>query len=229
MRARIITATAAGAWSVPALAPLAPSLCPPLGIERRLGGGGAEVALTFDDGPHRLGTPAVLDALADAGARATFFLVGEQVLRAPALAAEIVAAGHGIAVHGHRHRNLLRVPPRALAHDLATAVDVIANATGRVPRIHRPPYGVYSPAALVLVRRRGWRALLWSRWGRDWSARATPRSIAARVTERLGPGDVLLLHDADHYNAPGSWRRTAAALPAVLEEIARLRLRTIAL
>jgi hypothetical protein len=49
------------------------------------------------------------------------------------------------------------------------------------------------------------------------------------VTERLGPGDVLLLHDADHYSAPGSWRRTAAALPAVLEEIARLGLRTIAL
>jgi peptidoglycan/xylan/chitin deacetylase (PgdA/CDA1 family) len=229
MRAAIIGAAAAGAWSAPALAPIVPSLCPLLRIERRLDGAAADVALTFDDGPHPLGTPAILDVLGAANARATFFLVGVQVERAPALAAEIVAAGHGVALHCHRHRNVLRLPPRALARDLARAVDVIADATGRAPDVYRPPYGIFSPLALALARRHGWRALLWSRWGRDWAAPATPASIAARATDGLRAGDVVLLHDADHYSVPGSWRRTAAALPAILDEIAFRGLRTVAL
>ena len=76
-------------------------------------------------------------------------------------------------------------------------------------------------AALALARGRGWRTLLWSHWGRDWEARATPESIAALLTGGAGPGSVLLLHDADDYSAPSSWRRTVAALPRVLDTLAR--------
>jgi peptidoglycan/xylan/chitin deacetylase (PgdA/CDA1 family) len=228
MRTPLIAAAgAAGLWSLPALAPLMPSLCRVLGVERRLEPADGSVALTFDDGPHPDGTPAVLTELERAGARATFFLVGEQVERRPGLAAEVAAAGHGIALHGHRHRNLLRLPPRALADDLARATAAIADATGAVPRLYRPPYGVFSPAGLALVRRRRLRPLLWSRWGRDWRARATPASIAGEVTRGLEAGDVLLLHDADFYSAEGSWRRTVAALPLVLEEIGRRCLRPV--
>lgn len=224
----------AAAWSLPALAPLVPSLSRSLGIPRTLpagdGGGGApRVALTFDDGPHPRGTPAVLEALAAAGARATFFLVGEQVRREPALAREVVAAGHGVALHGDRHRVQLRVPPRALAEDLDRGHATVAEATGVAPRLYRPPLGIFSPAGLALVRRRGWEPLLWSRWGHDWRLHRTPGQIAAELTERLAPGDVLLLHDADHYSQPGSWQRTAAALPAVLAEIERRGLLATAL
>src|SRR5919204_6378424 len=97
----------AAAWSAPAVAPIAPWAAAALGVPRRIPSLGA-VALTFDDGPHPEGTPAALEALAATGARATFFLVGEQVERNPALAAEIAAAGHGVASHGHVHRNQLR-------------------------------------------------------------------------------------------------------------------------
>lgn len=218
----------AGAWSLPALAPVMPSLCRALRLQRRLEPADDRVALTFDDGPHPDGTPAVLEALERAGARATFFLVGEQVARRPALAAEIAAAGHQIALHGHRHRNQLRVPPGQLADDLDRASQVIADATGAEPVAYRPPYGIFSPAGLVLVRRRGLRPLLWSRWGRDWRALATPGSIAAGLTRDLEPGDVLLLHDADFYSAEGSWRRTVAALPRVIDEIAERGLRPVA-
>ena len=223
-------AVAAGAaWSVPALAPLVPSLCRSLKIERTLPGDAPEVAVTFDDGPHPQGTPAVLEALAARGVRATFFLVGEQVRRWPALAAEIAAAGHTIALHGDRHRLLLRIPPAELARDLDRGHATIAEATGVAPTIYRPPYGIFSPAGLLIARRRGWRPLLWSRWGRDWRRFTTPAQIVAKVTEDLRAGDVLLLHDADHYSAKGSWQRTAAALPLVLAEIERRGLRAIAL
>ena len=75
-------------------------------------------------------------------------------------------------------------------------------------------------AALRLARARGWRTLLWSHWGRDWDRRATPASILARVTDGVQEGAVLLLHDADEYSAPGSWERTAVALPRVLDALA---------
>ena len=72
------------------------------------------------------------------------------------------------------------------------------------------------------MHRNGWRPLLWTHWGRDWEARATPESIAARlVGGAVAEGSVLLLHDADDYSAEGSWRRTVAALPAVLSELER--------
>ena len=202
-----------------------PRIAASAGIALRMDGPG--VALTFDDGPHPEGPPAVLEALAAADATATFFLVGEQVERDRGLAAEIAAAGHRIALHGFRHRLQLRIPPAALGEDLRRGFDIVAEATGRAPETYRPPYGIFSPAGLAIARRRGWRPMLWSRWGRDWSARATPESIAAKVTEDMRSGDVLLLHDADWYSDSGSHRNTVAALPRVLDAIEALGLPTI--
>lgn len=215
----------AGAWSLPALAPHAPTVCAALGIARRAPLSDA-VALTFDDGPHPSATPRVLDVLAAHGASATFFVVGEQVRRTGSLLGEIAAAGHTIALHGDRHRGLLRLTPRALADDLDRLADTVADVA---TPLHRPPYGVYSAIALREVRRRGWRPLLWSRWGRDWRSRATPASVAGEVTRNLQAGDVLLLHDADDYGAPGCWRATVGALPAVLDAIGAAGLRTASL
>jgi peptidoglycan-N-acetylglucosamine deacetylase len=191
-----------------------------LGVPRRTSDGAA-VALTFDDGPHAEGTPAVLGELERAGATATFFAVGEQVRREPGLVREIVAAGHRVEVHADRHRNQLRLTPTQFAADLDRATAAIADATGDSPRLYRPPYGIFSPAGLALVRRRGLQPWLWSRWGHDWRASATPPGIARELLGGTSAGDVLLLHDADHYSAAGSWRATAASLPLVLDGLAR--------
>jgi len=214
-------------YLLPGLAGALPALRRPLGVEdrtaSRLG-----YALTFDDGPHAQGTPAVLELLAGAGVQATFFLVGEQIERDPALAREIVAAGHLIGLHCHRHRNLLRLTPRQVRTDIDRAAAAIEDATSLAPALYRPPYGVLNASALRLANARGWRTLLWSDWGRDWERQATPESIATRVTAAAGEGSVLLLHDADDYSAPGSWRRTAAALPQILSTLADRGLQPVA-
>ena len=221
-----LAAAGAAAHAAPAAAPVVPGLAAGFGLPTRLERLQG-VALTFDDGPHPAGTPAVLEVLAAARAPATFFLVGEQVERQPSLAAEIVAEGHDIALHCRRHRNLLRLTPRQIRDDLDRAAATIADATGRAPLLHRPPYGIFSASGLRIVRRRGWQPLLWSRWGRDWAASATAGSIAARATRGLRAGDVILLHDSDAYSSPDSWRRTVASLPLILERLADLGLAAI--
>ncbi len=206
------------AYAGPALAPVLPGLGDLLGVKLREEGSG-DVALTFDDGPHPQGTPAVLELLREAGAEATFFLAGEQVQRRPGLVAEIVAAGHRVELHCHRHRNQLRLGARALLEDAERARAVIEEAGGQEVADYRPPYGIFSAVGLKAIRGRGWRPVLWSQWGRDWARRATPESITRRLVTDVRAGDILLLHDADYYSAPGSWVRTAAALPMILEEL----------
>lgn len=186
------------------------------------------VALTFDDGPDPEGTPAVLAALEARDAKATFFVCGEQVERSPALAAEIVAAGHSAAIHGYRHRNVLRLAPRTFVDDLERGIAAIEDTVGLRPELYRPPYGILSYAGMVEVKVRGLRTLLWSRWARDWRADRSAGEIAAEATEDLTGGDVLLLHDADHYSAPGCWRGTVEAIPAILEAIEAAGLRPVA-
>ncbi len=210
-----------GDWLLPAAAPIVRPVARAYRIECTLAHDRA-VAVTFDDGPHAHGTPAVLAELERGGATATFFLVGEQVRLRPALAREIVAAGHEVALHGDRHTLLLRRTVRAIVDDLDRAIATIAEATGIAPALYRPPYGVFSAGALAAVRRRGWRPLLWSTWGRDWQRSATATSIARRATRRLRAGDVVLLHDSDAYSSDDSWRKTAAALPSVIDAIAAL-------
>ena len=211
-------AAAGVAYAAPALAPVIPAIGRRLPVA--LDQAGAEgVALTFDDGPHPQGTPAVLETLREAGARATFFLAGEQVERRPAMAAEIVAAGHRVELHCHRHRNQLRLPAQALMEDGERGKAAIEEASGQEVLDYRPPYGIFSAVGLRAVRSRGWRPVLWSQWGRDWTRRATPGSIARKATATVRAGDILLLHDADYYSAPGSWVRTAAALPTILDEL----------
>lgn len=209
-----IAAAAAGAYALPLPAAHVPRLAHALGIATTLVMPGPH--LTFDDGPHPQATAQVLDILREHDVTATFFLVGEQVRRTGALRDEIAAAGHAIALHGDTHRPLWRLTPRQLRDDLDRGeATVQPNAEW-----HRAPYGAYSLPALNEVIRRNFHPLLWSRWGKDWRAGATPQQIARDVTRDLGERDVMLLHDADDYADPGSWRATVAALPAVLEAMA---------
>jgi peptidoglycan/xylan/chitin deacetylase (PgdA/CDA1 family) len=206
------------------LAPVLPRAANSLGIPRTVERG---VALTFDDGPHPEGTPAVLELLGEAKVRATFFMVGEQVERRPELAAEVAACGHEVALHAYHHRLQSRMTKRQLAEDIDRGLRAIEAATNRRPTLHRPPYGVYSPAGLDTVRNQALMPLLWSRWGRDWRKHTTPQKIATRVMRGLAGGDVILLHDGDFYSAAGSHRRTVEALEIILKALKEREIGTV--
>lgn len=208
------------------LAPVVSDAADALSLPRRLAGADG-VVLSFDDGPHPDGTPAVLELLDEAGLRAVFFLVGEQVRRRPELAARIRAAGHLVGLHGDRHQLQTRLSAAAVEADLERGAEAIEAATGQAVGWHRPPYGIYSRPGLESARASGLRPLLWSRWGKDWRKFTTPERIAARATRDLGSGDVILLHDADFYSSRDSHRRTVQALPRIIAALNQRGLDTV--
>jgi peptidoglycan-N-acetylglucosamine deacetylase len=175
------------------------------------------VALTFDDGPDADGTPPTLDALDEAGVKATFFLVAEQVEAHPDLALEIAERGHEIAAHcfDHTAHAALTDP----IGDLRRTLETIDAVTGAQPSVQRPPYGRFTPASHAACLQAGLQPVYWSAWGQDWDDIAADR-IADLVTRDLSDGVVILLHDSARYAHRPSARATAAAIPLIAAAMA---------
>jgi len=162
----------------------------------------------------------VLEALAAAGARATFFVVGEQVRRHPELARAIVEHGHEIAVHGAAHVRYDRTRPEDAIRDVREGHDAVTAVTGAPVRWFRPPYGRCSDAALAAASELGLELVYWSAEGLDWEDTATDR-IADAVGADLREGAIVLLHDSARYNiGRRSARRTAEAIPIIASRAA---------
>jgi peptidoglycan/xylan/chitin deacetylase (PgdA/CDA1 family) len=198
------------------------------GIERTAPGGRA--VLSFDDGPDPSpgATPAVLDALDVAGAKATFFVVGEQVVAAPSLAREILDRGHEIGVHGNRHFRHDRVPAAESVEDIEAGYEIVAELIGTRPRFYRPPYGKLSPEGQERCRGLGLEIAYWSTWGLDWEPLPGER-IARRVIRDLDDGAIVLLHDSNRYAIRQSARPTALAIAAIAAHAAGIGLDLVAL
>lgn len=177
------------------------------------------VALTFDDGPNPDATPRILDALAAADARATFFILGRHAERWPALVRRVHAEGHAIGNHGYYHRKLHFKSPAYVRDDLTRGADAIAHACGERPALFRAPHGFRSPWVNAVARSLGERVVGWTLgvWDSD---RPGADAIARRTLDGARPGAILLLHDGDGYDADGDRRQTAEAVPAVLAGLA---------
>lgn len=175
------------------------------------------VALTFDDGPHPTGTPAVLDRLDQLGLRATFFPLASLALRDPGSVAETRRRGHAIGSHGWEHAHHLARGPLWVRRDLDRA-DAAMGELGVRPTWYRPTYGQVTAATLLSARVRGWRPVLWSAWGREWTT-SDPRQVARRIAHRLRPGAIVLLHDSDSFGPDGMWRVACESLGRVADEL----------
>jgi peptidoglycan/xylan/chitin deacetylase (PgdA/CDA1 family) len=153
------------------------------------------VALTFDDGPDPVVTPAVLGLLEQAGARATFFCVGQRAEAHPEVMAAIRARGHGVENHSYSHPNGFALRgPVGLSREIRRAQEAIERVGGGRPRLFRAPAGIQNPWLAPALASAGLRLVSWTRRGYD-----TVSHDGARVAARLGRGlrarDILLLHD----------------------------------
>jgi peptidoglycan/xylan/chitin deacetylase (PgdA/CDA1 family) len=153
--------------------------------------------LTFDDGPDPHTTEAVLKLLAQYGARAVFFIVGNRIPRAPQMLPRIIAEGHTIGNHSYCHP-LDYVPSiTEYYRDLQQCQLAFEGHIGTRPRLFRPPLGTLTLAGLVAPRLLGLQTLMWSIDVDDWKLRRTEDAVLAgrRLAELAGPGDIVLLHD----------------------------------
>lgn len=174
--------------------------------------------LTFDDGPDPLWTPAVLEVLAEARVRATFFVLGQTVRGQATLMRETRAAGHTIGNHSFSHRHPWLLSRQAATNEVRDGADAIADVLGERPTWYRPPHGRLTPAVLDAAHETGHRVALWSVSAVDWGPLATPQRILSRL-RMLSAGDVVLMHDGQRrHNRP---RHTLNVLPDVLAALAR--------
>ncbi|MGW7448241.1 polysaccharide deacetylase family protein [Kitasatospora sp. NPDC054795] len=168
------------------------------------------VALTIDDGPDPRHTPTVLTLLEQYGIRATFFLIGENVVEHPALVREIADRGHHIANHTWTHPDLRHLSETKVRDELERTSDLLHRTTGRQPTWFRAPGGDWSEASLKVAADLGMRNMAWSVDPRDW-ARPGTSAIIDRILKNVRPGSIVLNHDGG-----GDRSQTVAALKAYL-------------
>ncbi len=194
------------------------------GVYSRGNGSSPQVSLTFDDGPDPRYTPLVLEVLAQRQVKATFFLVGQRVLRYPKLVREILANGHEIGNHTFHHRPAWLLPPWATRSEVLEGERIIRQVAGSSPLFFRPPWGLFN---LSTAFSPGAKPVLWSIHGYDWRRQSTPAKIARRIVDQARPGCIILLHDAG--GAPGAPGNTCKALPLILDGLAEKGLHPVSL
>jgi len=153
------------------------------------------VALTFDDGPHPVHTARLLDALAELAVPATFFVVGKDVDKNPALVARIARDGHELGNHTYCHRYLPLARSRSVEHELRATDQAIVRAAGVVPSVARPPWGGRSPRNVRVFQRLRKRVVLWDVNSFDWKGKPA-REVVDRVLDRARAGSIVLMHEA---------------------------------
>ena len=174
------------------------------------------LALTFDDGPDPRGTPAVLDALAQAGARATFFVIGPCAERHPDLIRRTQADGHRIALHCDRHVRHTELGGAAIRRDTERALERLARLDVQ-PSLWRVPWGVQAPETEAVAAEFDLTLVGWDVDTHDWRGDSAEQMFAA-TREHLTADTVVLAHDGI---GPGARRADCAQTAAYVRLTAR--------
>ena len=173
------------------------------------------VALTFDDGPDPIWTPQILRALADAGARATFFVISTRAARHPELLAAAVDQGHEVGLHCQRHVRHTRSARAEIEADTNAALSTLTGL-GVHPLRWRLPWGAHAPWSGDIARSYGLAIVDWTADTHDWRGDDAP-AMLGDVAPRLGGGAVVLLHDG---LGPGATRSGCAETVRLIAPLA---------
>jgi peptidoglycan/xylan/chitin deacetylase (PgdA/CDA1 family) len=167
------------------------------------------IALTFDDGPAPT-TVKLLDTLRKHRAKATFFLVGKRVREHPRIARRTAREGHEIGNHSYGHESLPALPDFAIVEELKRTQEAIRAATGRRPKLMRPPYGHTDERVTAANAELGLAQILWTGTTLDWKLRDVD-AIGDKILELAKPNAVILMHDVVPH--------TVKVMPRVLREL----------
>ena len=166
------------------------------------------VYLTFDDGPHPIATPFVLDELKKYGVQGTFFCIGKNVAEYPAIYNRIMEEGHVAGNHTYNHLNGWKTDTQLYITNVKQAAKYIDSA------IFRPPYGrvTYKQIKELHKERRPYTIYMWDVLSGDFDTNLTPQQCLDNVLNHIEPGSIIVFHDSEK-----AWPRMSYALPHVLE------------
>lgn len=160
-----------------------------------------EIALTFDDGPHPIYTEIILDILKEYNIKATFFMIGENVLNYTDVALRVKSEGHEIGNHTVQHLTARCCTEAELVSDMVNCAEIIYQKLGVKPCIVRPPEGAIVTSVLRICSKINCSVILWNVDTRDW-AHTSPQNIYKNVIENTDSGDIILMHDYIGKNSP---------------------------
>jgi peptidoglycan/xylan/chitin deacetylase (PgdA/CDA1 family) len=166
---------------------------------------GNEVYLTFDDGPHPVITPYVLDLLDHHNAKATFFCIGKNVQLYPEVYQQIIDRGHKTGNHTNNHLNGWKTNDATYVDNILLAGDAIKS------RLFRPPYGRISKSQIHNIQSR-FDIVMWSVLSGDFDTSISGRKCYSNVVNNAKPGSIIVFHDSEK-----AFERLKVALPKVLE------------
>ncbi len=175
------------------------------------------VALTFDDGPHPVSTPALLQLLDSHGVKATFFVMGRRAAAHPELIQEILFRGHTIGNHSYRHDPFVAFKGIQKVIDEIVPTQDLLRRLGVAPLTYRPPVGITYPALGGVLRQLGLKAVTFSCRARDRGNRSMDQ-LSQRILKGVRGDDIIMLHD--HLPAPdGPAELFIAEVARILEGI----------
>jgi peptidoglycan/xylan/chitin deacetylase (PgdA/CDA1 family) len=171
--------------------------------------------LTFDDGPLPQFCPWLLECLKEYNARATFFLVGENVHRNPELVKAIRDAGHSIGNHTQNHLNGFQTKTiDYIANTRLCADELQKYSSEEYAPLFRPPYGKIRPRQVTELRKAGYEIILWDVLSKDYDEALTPEKLYSNVVSRVKAGSILVFHDNKKAE-----KNLRIALPRILAEL----------
>ncbi len=159
-----------------------------------------EIAITFDDGPSE-NTPQILSLLKNYNAHASFFIIGKKAEQQPELLKKIVQQGHTLGNHAYSHKNLFPFqPPHIIENEISLTNQIIQKATGKKTRLFRPPFGITNPLIISAVKKTNMTTVGWSI--RSLDTVKNEKKILERITKKIKPGEIILLHDTSKHILP---------------------------
>lgn len=170
------------------------------------------IYLSFDDGPHPVVTPFVLDLLKKHNARATFFCIGKNVEAYPEVYRRILAEGHSVGNHTYHHPNGARTGVEEYLEDVRKAAAVIDS------KLFRPPYGrIKKSQHKKILQDLGMKTVMWSVLSGDFDERLSGDQCCNNVLKLVNPGSIVVFHDSEK-----AWQRLSFCLPRLLERYTSL-------
>jgi len=161
--------------------------------------------LTFDDGPQEAVTPFVLDQLNKYKAKATFFCIGNNIVKNGAIYQRVLDEGHSVGNHTFHHLNGWKVKSAAYVNDVVEAEKYIDST------LFRPPYGRITKFTAALLQQKGFSIIMWDVLSADFDTSISPEQCLQNVLLHAKEGSIIVFHDSAK-----AWDRMSYALPLLL-------------